>query len=72
MANKPIIEAIKAGEVWSVRGDPDGLLLASKYDAEVWARELFPDEEPAERYARINYREVHITRTVAHEALRSR
>ena len=45
--------------VWYVQGDEDNTLLASKIDAETWARELFPDEDVDKRYARIYSRNVY-------------
>ena len=38
---------------WYVDGDPQELLFENKMAAEIWARKLFPDEGPYDRYARI-------------------
>lgn len=48
-------------KVWYVQGADtyDGImpvLLSTKMAAEKYAREVFPDEGPDERYARISYR----------------
>lgn len=44
-------------EVWYIRGEAvDGLrhmLFATKMAAEIYARELFPNEPPDTRYARV-------------------
>lgn len=47
--------------VWfvSVEGEDSPPLFHTKIDAESYARELFPNEDPYKRYARIYYREVH-------------
>jgi hypothetical protein len=46
-------------EVWWVLGDSDRpYLWRTKEDAEKYARELFPDESPDSRYARIYCKEV--------------
>ena len=45
--------------VWYVQGDGNNLLWKTKMDAEMYARELFPDEPAHYRYARIMYTEVH-------------
>jgi hypothetical protein len=42
-------------QVWYLVGDPDKVLWATKEDAEKWAREAFPEEDFAKRYARIRY-----------------
>jgi hypothetical protein len=44
--------------VWYIRGEPhDALptLFATKLGAEAYARQLFPDEDPDTRYARIYF-----------------
>jgi hypothetical protein len=51
--------------VWFVQGEDIGdatypTLFATKLDAEVYARELFPEESEDRRYARIYYREVYM------------
>lgn len=41
---------------WWVVGDTEMTLLATKMDAERRARELFPNESPDKRYARVFYK----------------
>ena len=52
MIKEPIV-------VWYVQGDREAggkpLLWQNKEDAERWARDIYPYESPAERYARIFY-----------------
>lgn len=53
--------------VWYVHGetnDPDEwpTLFDTKLGAEKWARELFPDENPSTRYARILFKVVFVIR----------
>ena len=42
-------------QVWYLIGDADKVLMATKEDAEKWAREAFPNEDVAKRYARVRY-----------------
>jgi hypothetical protein len=50
----------KVGKVWFVTGDEYMTLFATKMDAEKWARQMFPEEDFAKRYARIRYKDVEI------------
>lgn len=47
-----------AGAMWEVAGDPDRSLLRTKLEAERAAREIFPDENVSQRYARVQYRTI--------------
>lgn len=44
--------------LWEVAGDPDRSLLRTKLEAERAAREIFPDENVSQRYARVQYRTI--------------
>ena len=46
-------------EVWFVSGCEDGYLFESKLDAEIYAREIFPEESEDKRYARIYFKTVY-------------
>lgn len=53
--------------VWYVQGeheDPDAwpTLFDTKLGAEMWAKELFPNEDPSTRYARIFFKTVFVIR----------
>lgn len=49
-------------KVWYVQGadvdSPMPVLFATKMAAEIYARDVFPDEGPDKRYARIFYKSV--------------
>jgi len=47
-----------AGAMWEVAGDPDRSLFRTKLEAERAAREIFPDENVSQRYARVQYRNI--------------
>ena len=47
-----------AGAMWEVAGDPDRSLFRTKLEAERAAREIFPDENVSQRYARVQYRTI--------------
>lgn len=47
-----------AGALWEVAGDPDRSLFRTKLEAERAAREIFPDENVSQRYARVQYRNI--------------
>lgn len=60
---KPMPTPVYLPQVWYVVGevkDPTSwpTLLRSKMDAEMYARQLFPDDSAERNYARIMYREV--------------
>jgi hypothetical protein len=62
------MNVVNTKEVWWVLGDSDRpFLWRTKEDAEKYARELFPDESPDTRYARIYYKEVFSYETVKGE-----
>lgn len=44
--------------MWEVAGDPDRSLFRTKLEAERAARALFPNENVAQRYARVQYRTI--------------
>lgn len=44
--------------LWEVAGAPDRSLFLTKMDAERAAREIFPDENFSQRYARVQYRNI--------------
>jgi hypothetical protein len=44
-------------DAWYVSGDSSGLLFETKTAAEMWARKLYPDENPYYRYARIYFKQ---------------
>lgn len=46
------------GQVWFIKGDEYATPFATKIDAEIAARIAFPDEDVAQRYARIYYRSI--------------
>jgi len=47
-----------AGQMWEVCGDPHRALFHYKDHAARWAREQFPHESVAKRYARVQYRTI--------------
>lgn len=51
------LDLIEVGQVWYVQGDP-GQLYATKEDAEIAARIIYPDETASQRYSRIFYRPI--------------
>lgn len=52
------MQAATVGQVWFIRGDEYATPFATKIDAEIAARIAFPDEDVAQRYARIYYRNI--------------
>lgn len=45
-------------EVWYVAGDEGNLLFETKMDAEIYARQLYPNLDPFKRYAYIGFKQV--------------
>ena len=41
--------------VWQIRGDPNELLFKTEVSAEIYAATVFPDENAAQRFARIYF-----------------
>lgn len=52
-------ETEKRLEVWTVIGDSDNTLFSDKLSAEIYARQLFPNDDPYNRYARVMSRRVY-------------
>lgn len=42
-------------DAWYVVGDPHGFFFDTKMAAEIWARKLFPDMDPDNRYALVYF-----------------